>query len=559
MESSQVPRPFDYKNTNTEQWGAYEQYIDDNIKNIKNPFSTRKEIDTALKFFGNLLKQARDKNIPRIQKQNRRKTRKTNQLTVKADEFAKAYEKFHKKVHDNTHPNDNKIENFSIQSKNIPSEKTWCFSPTNDDVKNIIVQLNPFKATGDGTACILFKHLPSSAIEKLTEIFTACFQLNYHPFKESKAVPIHKDGKNKNHATSYRLIHILDGITKIFDKILSNLVKEKAIKNPLIPKGNSAEYLVKQITNFVNLNRKCGKSTILVHLDATRAYESVSHDVLIYKLKQLKFPPSLCELIKSFIDGRYFHVHANGARSKKVNVLTGLIPGSPLSSVLYDIYTYDIPKRDNIKVLKYADDVAVLCAASDPNESINTLNSYLEDISEYFAINETQINVDKTNAILFPFSDNGQRELTVHLKYNESEIPLQDTIKYLGITLDKMLTFKDHISTIQEKKKQLLIEFEKNVIHENRTKYYLRIVRPKIVRASTVWFFEMSDIPELFDSMQDEFLKFIPERKRSNIEPLSQYLRRRHNQFLKNYPQQNYINTTLALIDLISFIDKYNV
>lgn len=69
----------------------------------------------------------------------------------------------------------------------------------------------------------------------------------------------------------------------------------------------------------------------------------------------------------------------------------------------------------------------------------------LVNVQKYFSKWKIKINEGKTQAILFPFNKSPKRIPTIPLEIQGSIIPIQASIKYLGILLDKKLTFKDHI------------------------------------------------------------------------------------------------------------------
>ena len=74
----------------------------------------------------------------------------------------------------------------------------------------------------------------------------------------------------------------------------------------------------------------------------------------------------------------------------------------------------------------------------------------------YYRNWKIKMNESKTQAIIFPFNKSPKRNASISLSVDGVQIPLLDTIKYLGIVLDKKLTFKQQV--LQSCKKQLNME-----------------------------------------------------------------------------------------------------
>ena len=80
-----------------------------------------------------------------------------------------------------------------------------------------------------------------------------------------------------------------------------------------------------------------GHVTLLVRLDFSAAFDTVSHDILIHKLQSLLGPPgSALQWFRSYLRGRSQQVIINGALSKKF----GLECGVPQSSCLGPLLIY---------------------------------------------------------------------------------------------------------------------------------------------------------------------------------------------------------------------------
>ena len=87
----------------------------------------------------------------------------------------------------------------------------------------------------------------------------------------------------------------------------------------------------------------------------------------------------------------------------------------------------------------------VLLSGKVSNAIIKKMEDGLKYTHKYFDRWKIKVNVSKMHAIIFPYNRSQKRNPTKHLYSRRVFIPLQDNIKYLGIILDKKLSFKHHI------------------------------------------------------------------------------------------------------------------
>lgn len=420
----------------------------------------------------------------------------------KAEAIASIFEKAHTTTLHQTHPHDAKVNNFINKFDNRgPFTEAPDF--TAEDIVNACSTLRPFKAPGDdGIMNVLLKNLPPSSINYLRTVFNACLKLNYWPkiFKEAKVVPIPKPGKDNTKAANYRPISLLNTTGKLFEKLIHWRITQHADANNIINdeqfgfrKQHSTSHQILRVTNHIKRNWGLRKSTGMILFDIEKAFDSVWHDGLIFKLHKMGFPPYLCAMIKSFTASRTFKVHINADRSSAKAIPAGLPQGSILSPTLYSIFVADLKFNQHTQSACYADDTAIYSSANRTTTIQKNLQKSLSKVENFFEKWKIKANAQKTQAIIFPFNNQFKRRPTERLKLCDSPIDYSDSINYLGVTLDKKLNLKLHIDNTRKKAiKSMsalypLISRRSTLNIKNKLLLYKAVIRPIMSYASPIW------------------------------------------------------------------------
>lgn len=443
----------------------------------------------------------------------------------RANQLAKIYKKSHDLTRSFTHDNDSMVRNSIRNFESMYYFDSQCPSIAADEISNIIKCMRPFKAPGpDSIQNILLKNLPSNAIVWLTNSINACLKFNYWPtsFKTAKIVPILKAGKPATDAHSYRPISLLNAIGKILEKVIYNRLIAHIDDNQLLPdfqfgfrKGHSTTHQAMRIKKFIERNKRRKWSTGLVLLDIEKAFDSIWHDGLIYKLIQLKLPLYLVRMTDAFIRNRKFMVHVNNSTSDVMSMPAGLAQGTSISPILYSLFIADMPEFKSIDLALYADDTAAFTAAKQSNVIVHRLTQTLQNLELYFNKWKIKINANKTQAILFPFDNKRRRIPSKVIKSNNKIIELQKSVNYLGIHFDTKLTFNTHITKAIEKANKCfaalypMLSPRSQLSTINKSIIYTAVIRPILAYGSPIWSSAARTHLQKFTVIQNKFLKTI--------------------------------------------------
>lgn len=345
--------------------------------------------------------------------------------------------------------------------------------------------------------------MPKKAIIFITYIFRACINLAYFPdrFKHAKVIAIPKPGKDPTSPNSYRPISLLSSLSKLLEKIVQTRIKEFMSLNNILPsvqfgfrEGHSTNHQLLRVTNHIRRNCINGKSTGMLTFDVEKAFDGVWHKGLLHKMFKLNFPLYLVKLVKSFLYNRSFLVAINDEKSNIFNIVAGVPQGSVLSPTLYNIYTSDLKiVSSNCEMALFADDTAIYSSAKNPSKILKNLNSASKCLTDYCVKWKIKLNASKTQATFFTKRRSERFLPDDEVSINNSKIPWKNDLKYLGVTLDKKLTFSKHIELSAEKTLKYigilypLINRKSKLSRFNKLTLFKTVFQSILLYASPIW------------------------------------------------------------------------
>lgn len=192
-------------------------------------------------------------------------------------------------------------------------------------------------------------------------------------------------------------------------------------------------------------------STGMVLCDIEKAFDKVWHTGLVYKLIKIETPPYITKLIQSFLQDRKFTVYVQNTPSHTHNIKYGVPQGAVLSPVLYNIYTHDVPTNPDCNIVQFADDTAFYKSHKFAKTILKSLEKYGKKLHRYFKLWKISINSSKSQSIFFTKRRTKQiPQRNLHIFGSEIEWE-PEHVKYLGVLLDRKLTFHNHTSYILKK------------------------------------------------------------------------------------------------------------
>lgn len=369
---------------------------------------------------------------------------------------------------------------------------------TGEIAKTIKEEIDIKKAPGfDLITGKVLQELSPKCLKLITCIFNAVFRINYFPatWKIAQIIMIPKPGKNPQEVTSYRPISLLPILSKVFEKIYVKRLKAIIDKREIIPEHQfgfrnkhgtieQVHRLVNKINKDLNAKRYCSTA----FLDISQAFDKVWHKGLQYKLKTY-LPHPHFQLLKSYLSDRHFLVKQGQEYTDLHPIQSGVPQGSVLGPTLYLIYTADLPTTRLTTVATFADDTAVLSSHLDPILASRNLQDNLNMIQDWFKKWRIKANESKSTHVTFTM----RKETCPPVTINNCQLPQANDAKYLGMHLDRRLTWQKHIFT---KRKQLglklsqmywIIGRKSQLSLENKILLYKAILKPVWTYGIQLW------------------------------------------------------------------------
>jgi hypothetical protein len=197
------------------------------------------------------------------------------------------------------------------------------------------------------------------------------------------------------------------------------------------------------LTQHIENGYEKKKITGVEFIDLMVAYDTVNHNLLISKIKDLTKDNTLAEIINILLRNRRYCVELEGKVCRWRIQKNGLPQGSVLPLTL--IYTNDQPilTKAGIKHFIYANDIALTVQGNTFQDVESTLEESLRVLADYYDENFLKQNPTKTQVCAFHFK-NREADQTLEIEWRGTKLENSAHPTYLGGMLDRSFTYKHH-------------------------------------------------------------------------------------------------------------------
>ena len=322
------------------------------------------------------------------------------------------------------------------------------------DVHRVIMNLNSSKAVSGPFSANVIKSVSNVIVNPLTDCINAAISEGVFPseLKKAKITPVFKKG-DKTMVENYRPISILPICSKIYERILFTHI-EKYFENIFSPllcgfrsKYSTQHALLRLLGHWQQCLDKGGiVGTVL--MDLSKAFDTLSHDLLIAKLHAYGFSKSSLHLLKHYLSERYQCTKIGHVFSEWLLIALGVPQGSILGPLLFNIFINDIVYFiEHTDLCNFADDNTIYRCDDNIASVMTFLQHDLSRILNWFASNQLVANPAKFQMMLLGCSNTDD----LYIEVGNCKLQALKSVKLLGISIDSKLNFNEHILALCKK------------------------------------------------------------------------------------------------------------
>ena len=402
-----------------------------------------------------------------------------------------------------------------ISNERAKENKVWEeFNPVTEySTKKIINSLKLYAAAGmDQIPAKIIKENRDKLVKPITHMINTSISSGTFPEMYKKAVirPIYKGG-NVEDINNYRPVSLLSNVSKIIEKavkeqLVSYLEEEKFFVESQLGfrRNKGTEDAINRLNNTLINHLDKGKKCLAVFQDLSKAFDLVEHEKLLKRIEEAGCRGKVLMWFQSYLNCRKQKVKIGETASKELQLRVGTPQGSALSPILFLIYMNELGRLEiKGEIISYADDTALIEEGNNWVEVKQNTEEDLGKIITWLNNNNFILNLRKTSLIQFGLKNKKNEEdvkiFVHHTKCKEKrhveEGDCQVVMKakharYLGVTIDKNLNWKEHIKTVSGKLlKTIYLALQVKNMLPKRTKrlIYKAMIQSKIQYGISAW------------------------------------------------------------------------
>lgn len=378
--------------------------------------------------------------------------------------------------------------------------------PTPFSIAEVIMaarRLPSGKAAGpDGIIPEILKAIAIHKPEIILQTFNSILTSGSFPraWKEARLVLLHKGGdRDPGDPSSFRPISVINTEAKLMERLILNRLDAhldstangRSDNQFGFRRGRStldALERVRETAGWTNRGPPQHRDLCaLVLFDVRNAFNTLPWRAIDRALEHKRTPLYLRGLIRSYLMDRVLR-----ARSGVVDLTGGVPQGSVLGPTLWNIVydeLLDMPTEPGTRLIGFADDLALVTTARDPENLENIMNRTIRDIDRWMTDKGLQIVPSKTKAIILTRK---KVPPTLSLLLRGQTIPVEKEARYLGVTLDTRMSFLSHIDKAANNTRGTIAALSKLMPNvggpsNNKRRLLMSVANSRLLYAAPIW------------------------------------------------------------------------
>ena len=362
------------------------------------------------------------------------------------------------------------VNSFGTQQTNQPSNNICDGTPfpgfqpiIEEQLKKAIMEGNSKSCHLDPIPTKLLTQVLDAVLPVLTKIVNSSLQSNFpNPLKSATVVPLlKKPTLDKEELQNCRPVSNLSYISKLIEKIAVEQLKQHMTMNSLHESCQSAyrachstETALLKITNDLLCAMDGHNCILLVMLDLSAAFDTVSHSVLLTRMKEVYgVTEDALSWLQSYLADRSQSVIIDGVMSAPKPLTTGLPQGSRIGPFAFPAYSsplFRIARKHGVEMHMYADDTQLYLKFKPHNYNcaILKMEECLSEIRLWMSENLLKLNKKTEFMVIGKSNPLSKLPSDKSIMIGQERIFPTSTARNIGVVLDAHLDMATQVSSV---------------------------------------------------------------------------------------------------------------
>ena len=323
-----------------------------------------------------------------------------------------------------------------------------------DDILKLVEGICVGKSSGiPGLSSKVLKDAFLLLYPQLTHIYNCSLQAGRFPeaWGCASVIPIPKQG-DLSSISNWRPISLLPLPGKLLEKIVHKIIMSHLEANHVLTNaqfgfrpGRGTSDAVFSLSKVLYEARDRSETCGACYIDFSKAFDSIHHSKLISEFHKISPGDWLTKWVASYLSNRKQATFLNGETSPTANINYGVPQGSILGPLLFIIFANSVTRVvKKCYVSMYADDMVLvgkgtsIVAASNLQEDVTSVCQWCNDMG-------LSLNAKKTQVVWYGSESKINEGKRHTIKANGVPLKTVDSYCYLGVTIDGLLSFREHM------------------------------------------------------------------------------------------------------------------